>query len=404
MKLKTVKDIDLKGKTVLYRAPYDIDVEDVGGKFELADDSRIRVTLPTLQYLIKEECKIVILTYVKRPNGKVVERWRTGPHANRLGDLLSRPIDKVDDCVGEYVEEKIKNMKSGDILMLENVRFHTEEMIDNDDFAKELCRGKDIIVFDGFPQAHRRHSSTTGILRHLPAVAGLYFEEEVTKLSSLIENPSHPFTVIVGGAKISDKVDAINNLLHKADTILVGGAVANVFLKSQGKELGDSFIEDVFVHEAKREKKDWVFYAGEIIKNAERLGKKVIYPIDLVIYDGFTAKIIDINTSEVPKGWKTLDIGPRTVDMFRNVISESKTVFMNGPLGKFENNKFAVGSKSILEAMKDIKGETIIAGGDTIDLVHNYGNAEDYSYMSLAGGAALEFLAGKELPVLKALQ
>src|SRR3989338_4194965 len=261
MKLKTLNSIDLEGKTILYRAPYDIGLKEVNGVLEVSDDLRIRGTLPTLEYLIEKNCKIVVLTYVKRPDGKVVEGLRTIPHAKKLAELLHKPVEYVPDCIGPVVEEKIKEMKGGEVLMLENVRFYPEEMSDEDEFAKKLCAGKDLIVFDGFPQAHRAHASTTGILRHLPGVAGMYLEKEVNMLSNLLENPARPFTVIIGGAKISDKVDSVNNLLKVADQVLVGGAVANVFMKAQGHELGSSFIEDVFVDEKRREKKDWVVYA-----------------------------------------------------------------------------------------------------------------------------------------------
>jgi len=404
MKLKTLESADLRGKTILYRAPYDIDVTEINGQLEVSDDLRIQATLPTLQYLLKENCKIVILTYVKRPDGKVVEKLRTTPHARRLAELLNHRVEKTDDCIGLQVEEKISQMKPGDILMLENVRFHAEEMIDDDDFSKELCKGKDIVVFDGFPQAHRSHSSTTGILRHLPGVAGLYLEQEVEMLSGLLENPAKPFTVIIGGAKISDKVDSLNNLLHLADTFLVGGAVANVFLKAKGYKIGNSFVEDVFVDKNKREKKDWVLYAKEITAQAESMGKKIIIPQDVVISDGNSLKIINIAQENIPEGWGAFDIGPATREDFSKIIDQSGTVFINGPMGKFEDEKFAEGSRAILKAMKNTQGETIIAGGDTIDFVRKYEKLEYYSHISLAGGATLEFLAGKELPALKALQ
>jgi len=420
MKLKTLDSVNLKGKTILYRAPYDIDVNEVNGVLEVNDDMRIKATLPTLEYLLKENCKIIILTYVGRPDGKVVEKLRTNPHAKKLSLLLNHPVAKVDDCIGPKVLQKITQMKQGEILMLENVRFYGEEMIDDDEFAKKLCEGKDLIVFDGFPQAHRIHASTTGIERHLPAVAGLYLQQEVEMLSTLLENPAHPFTVIIGGAKISDKVDAIHNLLHLADTILVGGAVASVFLTAQGRGLGSSFIEDVFVDKMKREKKDWVQDARDIIKQAESLGKKIICPHDLVISDEkilnsalaendtFVKKIIDITTTEIPMGWVALDIGPETQKEYSLIINQSKIVFMNGPMGKFENENFSQGSRAILDTMKNLSknpnknlsGETIIAGGDTIDVARRYENLDDYSHVSLAGGATLEFLAGKELPAL----
>lgn len=404
MKLRNLKKTDITGRTILYRAPYDIDVVEKDGVLEVSDDLRIQATLPTLQYLLKENCKIVILFYVGRPDGKVVEKLRTNPHAKKLSELLGRPVGKVDDCIGPLVDEKIANLKSGDILMLENVRFYPEEIVDDDAFAEKLCKGKDLIVFDGFPQAHRMHASTTGIERHLPAVAGFYLEKEVEMLSEILENPKKPFTVIIGGAKISDKVDAIHNLLNIADTVLVGGAVANVFLKAESRELGNSFIEDVFVDKVKREKKDWVEDAKSILVQAESLGKKVICPSDVVMSDGNETKIIDIRKEGVPSGWMALDIGPETTKLFSQIILQSKTVFINGPMGKFEDAKFREGSISVIQAIKKVVGETIIAGGDTIDLVRKYGKLEDYTNVSLAGGATLEFLAGKDLPALKALE
>ncbi len=404
MKLRTLESADLNNKTILYRAPYDIDVSEKNGVLEVSDDMRIRATIPTLEYLLKENCKIVILTYVGRPDGKVVEELRTTPHAKRLAELLNHPVDKVDDCIGDIVQGKIANMKAGDILMLENVRFHPEEMVDDDEFAKKLCIGKDYIVFDGFPQAHRIHASTTGIERHLPAVAGLYLQHEVEMLSNLLENPARPFTVIIGGAKISDKVDAVNNLLNIADKVLVGGAVANVFLKAQGCELGSSFMEDVFVDEKRRVKQDWVVYAKEILSKYKG---KIVCPTDVVISDGVTVKTIDIMIESVPQRWMALDIGAKTQKDFSDIISQSKIIFLAGPMGKFEDEKFVQGSKSVLGAMqnatKNLSAKTIIAGGDTIDVTRRYENLDDYSFVSLAGGATLEFLAGKELPALKAL-
>ncbi len=397
MKLKTLDSVNLTGKTILYRAPYDIDVKEVNSVLEVVDDMRIRATLTTLQYLLKEKCKIVILTYVGRPDGKVVEQLRTNPHAKKLSELLNYPVAKVDDCIGPLVDEKISQMKEGDILMLENVRFHSEEMIDDDNFSQELCKGKDYIVFDGFPQAHRIHASTTGIERHLPAVAGFYLQNEVQMLSNLLENPVRPFTIIIGGAKISDKVDAVNNLLNIADKVLIVGAVANVFLKAQGRGLGSSFIEDVFVDEKKRAKQDWVVYAEEIL---EKYNNKIVCPKDLVISDGVSVKTVNISVESVPEGWMALDIGVKTQNEFSDIILQSKTVFLAGPIGKFEDERFAGGSKAVLVAMKGVKGETIVAGGDTINMANTYGNLENYSHVSLAAGATLEFLAGKTLPAL----
>jgi phosphoglycerate kinase len=404
MKLRNLKTTDVANKTILYRAPYDIDTIEVDGVFQVSDDLRISATIPTLEFLIKQNCKIVILTYVGRPDGQIVEKLRTNPHAQRLSQLLGKSVEKVDDCIGDEVLSKIKNMKPQDVLMLENVRFHSEEMVDDDNFSKELCEGKDLIVFDGFPQAHRKHASTTGIERYLPAVAGFYLEEEVKMLSELLENPKKPFTVIIGGAKISDKVDAVRNLLNIADTFLIGGAVSNVFLKAEGRGLGNSFVEDVFVDKTKREKKDWVEDAKSILNQAKLLGKKVVLPSDVVVSDGKETKIINILKENVPDGWMALDIGEETVKNFSEITKNSKTIFINGPLGKTNDINFIKGSVDIVNIMKESGGETIIAGGDTIDFVRKYGKLENYTHVSLAGGATLEFLAGKELPALKALE
>lgn len=404
MKLRNLKTTDVANKTILYRAPYDIDTVEVDGVLQVSDDLRISATIPTLEFLIKQNCKIVILTYVGRPDGQIVEKLRTNPHAQRLSQLLGKSVEKVDDCIGDEVLSKIKNMKPQDILMLENVRFHSEEMVDDDKFSKKLCEGKDLIVFDGFPQAHRKHASTTGIERYLPTVAGFYLEEEVKMLSELLENPKKPFTVIIGGAKISDKVDAVRNLLNVADTFLIGGAVSNVFLKAEGRGLGNSFVEDVFVDKTKREKKDWVEDAKSILNQAKLLGKKIVLPSDVVISDGKETKTINILKEDVPDGWMALDIGKETIENFSEIIKNSKTIFINGPLGKTSDINFIKGSVDVVNTMKESGGETIIAGGDTIDFVRKYGKLENYTHVSLAGGATLEFLAGKELPALKALE
>jgi len=404
MTLRSLKNTDVSGKTILYRAPYDIDVVEKNGTLEVSDDLRISATLPTIKFLIEQNCKIVVLFYVGRPDGQVIEKLRTDPHARKLSELLGKPVLKVNDCVGSEVDQKIVEMKSGDVLMLENVRFHREETEDDDSFAKELCTGKDLIVFDGFPQAHRMHASTTGIERHLPSVAGFYLEKEVIMLSNLLGSPKKPFTVIIGGAKISDKVDAIHNLLKIADTVLIGGAVANVFLKAQGKDMGSSFVEDIFVDKTKRERKDWVEEAKNILLEAQSLGKNILCPKDLVISDGSEVKIIVIEKESVPAGWMALDIGPETREIFLNEILKSKTVFINGPMGKSGDSRFVAGSQAVIQATKSVVGETIVAGGDTIDTFRKNGNLENYTHISLAGGATLEFLAGKELPALKALE
>lgn len=401
MQLKTLKNTNVSNKTVLYRAPYDIGVKKDGNEYIIKDNSRIVATLDTLKYLMDQKCKIVILTYVKRPDGKVVEELRTTPHAKELGKLLGVTVKKVDDCIGTNVQAAVDSLNYGEILMLENVRFYPEENEDNDEFAKKLCEGMDICVFDGFPQAHRANSSTTGILRHLPGVAGFYFQREVEALNELIESPKKPFTLIIGGAKVSDKVDAVNNLMDKVDNILVGGGTANVFLKAKGYEIGNSFVEDVFVGDG--EKKDWVQYAKEILGNTN----KVHVPEDVVVSMSIEEPI-GVRTVELKEGLNqnemAVDIGPKTIQTYKKIIQVSNTVFLNGNMGVSEVEGFSDGTKQIANALADSSGMTVIGGGDTIEAVKAYGDINKISHVSLAGGATLEFLAGKKLPALEMLK
>ena len=423
MSLRTLEQTDVTGKTVLYRSPYDIGVVEGNGAYKLVDDSRIQATLPTLRYLLKQSCRVVILTYVGRPDGQVVESLRTTPHARRLAELLDHPVQKLDDCVGEQVQKHIDQMEPGEIVMLENVRFHPGEVTDDDDFAQELAQNGEIVVYDGFPQSHRFHASTTGILRHLPSCVGLYFELELTALSGLLKAPSRPFSVIIGGAKISDKVGAIENLYSVADIFLVGGGVGNVFLKAKGYDIGDSYIEDVYVDENKQLKQDWVELARDILAKGKDEGRqrerlfqigsevsldKIQTPSDFILAhiqdEASATQKVDLQTGiPIPPDWAILDIGPQTAQIFAHVISKSKTIFWNGPMGKFEDERFIDGSRRIVQAMSETIGETIIAGGDTISVAKKYADLGEFTYISLAGGATLEYLAGKPLPVLELL-
>ncbi len=442
MQLKTLKDINVQNKTILYRAPYDIATEkNQNGELEVTDESRIACTIPTLKYLMDQNCKIVILTWVKRPDG-VDLTLTTQPHAKCLEKLLGEKVEYINECVGEKVQEKIAQMQGGQILMLENVRFHAEEYVDNDAFAQELIKGSDLIVFDAFPQAHRVHSSTTGILRNLESVAGLYFEKEYNSLAQILENPQHPFTAIIGGAKVSDKIEAVKNLLGIADIILVGGGLANAFLKAEGKDMGSSYIEDNFVDEAKGEKKDWILYAKQILEEAEKYHvdnfqvsadiklTKVLLPYDLVagrsMKDNSQTELTVAyeHTQVIKNGFGAYDIGPITAKTFSEIISQSKTVFWAGPMGVFENVSYANGTKKIVEAMNELYEEeniqqavdssrgrafgtaplTIAAGGDTITALNKLGDPNKITHISLAGGATLDFLAGKEFGVLRYLR
>lgn len=362
MKLVTLRDIDLANKTILYRAPYD--VEPMDGI--LPDLSRISATLPSLRYLLDRHCSIAILTYVGRPNGQIVPSLSTSLHATTLSKLLNYPIRHTDKSFNELPQKS-------EILMLENVRFFPEEDKNDDEFAKKLVAGFDLCVFDAFPQAHRSQASTTGIEKHLPTVAGLYLEQEYLHLTKLTENPTHPFTAIIGGAKITDKVDAINNLYNLTDHLLIGGATANIFLAATGMDMKNSYLTDSL------NPKDSIAIAKNIL--AKDTSHKIILPTDLIWENDMA-----------------IDLGPNTCQQFNQIISSSKTVFWNGPLGKTN-----LASQSVIETLAHQYSTRIIAGGDTITLIDKFSSPDKFTYLSLAGGATLEFLAGHPLPALTSL-
>lgn len=413
--LKNLKQTDIKNKTILYRAPYDIETAMIDNEYEIKDTSRIDATIETLKYLLSQNCKIAVLTWVGRPLSTYEEKLSTKPHAKYLSNKLQKPIKYINDCYGEKVIHKLSEMKGGEILMLENVRFHKEENESTSqtsaDFAKKLCQGYDLIVFDGFPQAHREAPSTTGILQNLPSCAGFYFEKEYNSLNGLLSNPQRPFTLIIGGAKISDKVDAINNLYDLADIILVGGGASNAFLKAEGKEIAESYIEDENAVKLAKDilnKNPKTESYKDFKVEAEINLQKVIIPYDLAIgsnkEDNISELVVVENqTAPIPHGMMALDIGPVTQLTYQEIILQSKTVFWAGPLGVYENPMFAKGTASVVKAFVQSKADTIIAGGDTIDAYRRNAPLSTVKHASLAGGATLEFVAGKTLPVIKYL-
>ncbi|PIR42453.1 hypothetical protein CO058_02630 [candidate division WWE3 bacterium CG_4_9_14_0_2_um_filter_35_11] len=355
MELKAINSADLQNKTILYRSPYDIDIEFINGSYVVKDTSRIEATIPTLKYLLEKNCKIVILTWVGRPNG-IDKSLSTKPHAKALSDLLGVAIEHVSDCIGEKVESKISQMNPKDILMLENTRFYKEDSENSKEFAKQLTKGSDLIVFDAFPQSHRESASVTGIMDFLPTYAGFYLESEVNGLEKLLDNVQRPYTIVFGGAKISEKVDEIESLAKISDMILIGGNVNSARQELEGlKHLIDS--------------------------------TKIIIPSKSEMIDG-----LDINK----------EIAQRYVD----IIERSKTVFWAGPLGKYEEEKYSNGTKMIVQEICKIKangGFSVVAGGDTVAALDKFGSKSSVSYISLAGGATLEFLAGKKLPAIEKL-
>jgi len=409
MPKKTIKDIDVQGKKVLLRVAYDISLKEVDGKWVVPNDSRIKATLPTIEYLLERDCSLVLLSWLKRPGGEVVEKYRMDPVAERLSELINRPVKKLDDCIGDEVEKTVDSMKPGEVVMLENVRFHPEEQKEDEEFSKKLASLGDLIVFDAFAQSHRVHSSTTGILKQKEAVAGFLLEKELEVLSKMLENPDRPFTVVLGGAKISDKLETTYNLLDVADSILIGGAMANAFLKAKGAEIQNSFVEDTAIDATRTA----VESAKELLeKTADKTsfegGDFIQLPLDLAAANSIEKptenKVVDLKKSEaLPEKWAYLDIGPQTVEEYKKIISGSKTVFWNGPMGLFEEEEFAKGTRAIADAIVSSGATSIVGGGDTEKIVQMFGLDGKFTHVSTGGGASLEFLAGKKLPAVELL-
>ncbi|MFA6409949.1 MAG: phosphoglycerate kinase [Candidatus Buchananbacteria bacterium] len=406
MKLKSLKEIkSLKGKKVLLRVAYDVPLKQEGKKWVVADDRRIRETLPTIRYLLKNNCKIVILSWLGRPGGQKVEKLKMDPVTKALAKILKQPVKKIDDCVGPKVFSEIQKLKGKQILMLENVRFYPQEEENSKIFAKLLVSGMDLIVFDAFAQAHRIHASTTGITKLLPTYAGFLLEKEIKALSQITKTPKRPLVVILGGAKISDKIAVISELVKVADKILIGGGSANVFLKANKVPIGQSFVQDVFVDKAKRKKINFVNLAADLYRKNK---DKIILPVDLIAGNKIDPHAL-VETIDLEKGqkidsrWLFLDIGPKTIANYLVAIKRANTIFFNGPMGVFEMDKFSFGTKKIAEAVARSKGITVIGGGDTEVVAAKYKIEDKISHISTGGGASLEFLAGKELPALKSI-
>ncbi|MFH1187238.1 MAG: phosphoglycerate kinase [bacterium] len=405
MKLRSIKEVkNLKNKKVLFRAAYDITLAKKGNGWVAPDNRRIAETIPTIKYLLDRGCSLVFLSWLKRPDGKVVEKLRMDPVARELSKLLGKKVSKVDDCVGEEVKDKIAKLKPGELLMLENVRFHPEEMSEDLKFAKELTDGLDLIVFDAFAQSHRIHSSTTGIMKYLPSYSGFLLDRELSYLEKITTNPKKPLVIILGGAKVSDKINVLRFLSKKADNILIGGGLTNAFLKANGIEIGASYVEDVFVDKAKRAKLDIVSESKKIYKN----NKNIVLPVDMLSAEKIDpkakTKVVDLEKGEkINPNWTFLDIGPKTMKKYSDIIKKSKTILWNGPMGVFEVNKFAKGTKAVSNAIISTKAVSVIGGGDTESIVHKYHLEGKFTHVSTGGGAMLEFLEGKTLPAVKPL-
>lgn len=390
MNKKSVRDVEVTGKRVFVRVDFNVPLED--GK--ITDDTRIRETLPTIKYLIENGAKIILASHLGRPKGQFVDSMRLTPAAERLSEMLGKPVAKADEAVGDAVKAKIAELNNGDVLVLENVRFYPGEEKNDPELAKQFAELADLFVNDAFGAAHRAHASTEGIAHHLPAVSGLLMEKELSVLGKALSNPERPFTAIIGGSKVKDKIDVIDNLLNLADNVLIGGGLSYTFAKAQGNEIGKSLVDD--------EKID---VALGFIEKAKKLGKNFLLPVDVVVADKFGAdantKVVDV--TDIPADWEGLDIGPKTREMYADVIKNSKLVVWNGPMGVFEIDIFAEGTIAVAKACAETQGYTIIGGGDSAAAAEKFHLADQMDHISTGGGASLEFMEGKALPGVVAL-
>jgi len=386
----TVKDIDLRGKKVLMRADFNVPQD---AKLNITDDTRIRATLPTIQFILKNNPgKLVLMSHLGRPDGKVVAKYSLKPVAARLQELLKEPVRFLPDCRGEEVKKGIAGA-SERVILLENLRFYAEEEANDAAFAKELASLADLYVNDAFGTAHRAHASTEGVAHYLKAAAGFLLEKEIEYLGSAVENPRRPFMVILGGAKVSDKIAVIENLLPKCDAVIIGGGMAYTFLKAQGKQIGNSKLE-----------KDKLDVAGSILEKAKKLNKEILLPVDNLVVEKIDAQAkTEIVGEDIPEGKIAVDIGPKTIQLFKDKLKEAKTIVWNGPLGIFEMDAFANGTREVAQFISGLSATTVIGGGDTAAAVAKFKLEEKMTHISTGGGASLEFLEGKELPGIAAL-
>jgi phosphoglycerate kinase len=384
---KTIRDMEFEGRKVLVRVDFNVPLQDGG----IADDTRMRAALPTIQYLINQSARIILCSHLGRPKGKVVESLSLRPVADHLSNLLGKQVAFSVDCVGEVAKTAASQLKNGEVLLLENTRFHPQEKANDDEFAGELASLADIYVNDAFGSAHRAHASTVGVAHKLPAVAGFLMEKELQYLGEALAEPEHPFVAILGGAKISDKIGVVDRLLQIADRMLIGGGMANTFLAAQGFDMAESLVEE-----------DAVIIATEIL---ERAGDNLLLPLDLVVAAEFDekAEYRTVAVGSIPEGWRAMDIGPETVRVFCTEIEVARLVVWNGPMGVFEFEPFAVGTQALATAVAECGGTTIVGGGDSAAAIRQAGLTDSISHVSTGGGAALEFLEGKTLPGVDAL-
>jgi phosphoglycerate kinase len=391
MDKKTIRDVDLKGKRVLCRVDFNVPIKSGG----ITDDTRIRESLPTIRYILEQKgSRLILMSHLGRPKDKPEPEYSLKPVAQRLSELLGKPVKMADDCVGGAVEAQAKGLREGEVLLLENVRFHKAETENEPGFAARLAELGEIYVNDAFGSAHRAHASTEGVAHHLPAVAGLLMEKEIKFLGGVLQNPKKPFVAIIGGAKVSTKIAVLESLLPRVSSLIIGGGMAYTFLKVQGRKVGKSLVED-----------DYLDTARSLLKSAAERKVQVLLPLDHLVAAEFSenARAEYVAGADVPDGRLGMDVGEKTLASYRPVIGAAKTVVWNGPLGVFEFAGFAKGTLEVARMVAGSKGVTVVGGGDSVAAVQKFGLAEKISHVSTGGGASLEFLEGKALPGIVAL-
>ncbi len=391
MNKMTVRDIEVSGKRVLVRVDFNVPLDE---KRVITDDSRIQAALPTVRYLIGRGARVILISHLGRPKGKVIDELRLDVVAQRLSQILGQQVGVATDCIGLEVENSVASLQSGDVLLLENLRFHSDEETGSTSFAQSLARLADIFVNDAFGTSHRAHASIVGITNYLPAVAGLLLEKEVETLSHILQNPAHPFAALLGGAKISDKVGMLENIIGKADYLLIGGAMAPTFLKAKSYEVGQSLIEA-----------DMLDTATRLMGRAARKGVRLLLPVDVVVANELStkAKAEVVSIENIPKDKQIVDIGPQTIRDFRKELRRCQTVFWNGPVGIYEIVRFAKGTRAMVRLLASLKATTVIGGGSTADIAVKMKLADKMTFISTGGGASLRFLGGETLPGVEAL-
>ncbi|MFH1790937.1 MAG: phosphoglycerate kinase [Candidatus Omnitrophota bacterium] len=390
MAKKTVRDIDIRDKKVLERVDFNVPLDD---KQHITDDTRIAAALPTIKYILENNAKLILMSHLGRPKGKVVSEFSLAPAAEDLSKKLGKPVKMAGDCIGPDVKAIVDGMKPGDVVLLENLRFHKEEEKNDPGFAKELASLGDVFVNDAFGTCHRAHASTEGVTRYLPSVAGFLVEKEIEYFNRLLKSPDKPFALILGGAKVSDKIAVIENMLPKIDCLLIGGAMAYTFLKSRLKGVGNSKVEE-----------DKIDMANEIFAAARDNNVSIFLPTDHVVAQSISDKArVRVSADFVPDGWIGLDIGPRTIKKFISVLKNAKTICWNGPLGYFELKPFRKGTAEVAKFISRLNATTVIGGGDTAAAINALNLGSRMSHISTGGGASLEYLEGKELPGIAAL-